>query len=719
MKKYILLIILSIVGKTYLNAQERVVVHNRNNVIHESLITETDSIKFQNNFSIFHLFNGNPVHIPISEIDSITFTSNSVNPNDNIVYVIYNETDITIINPLENDGVAAEITDGNVSITATTGIQDIEYVLSGSTSNGSFTISSNEDIALTLSNISLTNQAGYAINISDAIATNVTLNGTNNISDSPSGSQSAAFLSAGSLIFDGTGTLNLSGHKKHGISSSTTIEVLGGSFVIHETASDGFHCEEFVMENGSLDIHAEGDAIDAGAGMLTINNGTIVILSTADDVKGIKSDDNLSINGGQISMTIAGAQSKGISGKKDVFFNGGTISIITSGSAVLESLGSGFDPSYCTAVKTKKNIIVNGGTIYFESTNTCDGGKGFSADGSIVINDGNITVSTAGNGQTYTNENGEPDSYTSCCIKSDENITIAKGVVNCVSTGTGGKGIAADGTLTIGTLAANNTELILNISTSGERFYVSGYGNDADYANPKAVKSEGNLSVNSGTITIACTQTDEGGEGLESKDILTINGGIIEIEAYDDCINASNHIEITGGTMYFVSKGNDAVDSNGTLSISGGFVIASGTRAPEGGFDCDQSTFAVTGGIIIGTGGSTSNPTASASTQYSIKYGSATPGNAICIKNSDSETILLFELPTYSGTGGGGPGGPGGGNQMTLLFSDPSFAPGSYTLLYGGTISGGTTVNGYNTGGTYSGGSTKNFTISNKLTTIN
>ncbi len=55
---------------------------------------------------------------------------------------------------------------------------------------------------------------------------------------------------------------------------------------------------------------------------------------------------------------------------------------------------------------------------------------------------------------------------------------------------------------------------------------------------------------------------------------------------YDDCMNASNSIVINGGSIYCYSSGNDGIDSNGTLTITGGVVIASGTTSPEDGFDC-------------------------------------------------------------------------------------------------------------------------------------
>lgn len=715
MKKIIVYIALLCLGQTFLHGQERMLIHNNGNVLYESPVLDIDSIKLRNNSSFIHL-NDNVLEFPFAGIDSITFTDEPINPNDDIVYIIYDGLSVTIINPFEDEGVMVDNMDADVIVVSTAAKENIEYRLSGSSNIGSLNVTSDRDVVVSFDNLNLTNPSGPAVGILSEIAATVTLIGNSVVSDGAESSGNAAIASAGALIFDGSGSLTLNGFKKHGIASDKSITVKSGIVKISETSSDGFHSEGFVMDGGMLDISAGSDAIDAGKAAIEINGGTITILSTEDDVKGIKSDGDITMNGGIITMEVSGAQSKGVSSKKNFIFNDGLLNITTSGATVLESSGSGFDPSYCTAIKTSGTITVNGGSIDIENTAQNDGGKGFSADGSIFINDGDIRIVTAGDGKTYTDENGQPDSYTSACIKSDEDVVIVKGNIYCYSSGAGGKGINVDGALTIGVLNAADSDLILDVTTTGERFYVSGYGEDADYANPKAAKSEGNLIVNSGTITIACTQNDEGGEGLESKSTLTINGGLIEIKTYDDAINASDHIEITGGKMFFTGTNNDAVDSNGTLTISGGFIIANGGRQPEAGFDCDNSRFSITGGVVIGTGGGTSNPTVNATTQYVVKYTSATAGQDICIKDADGNIILLFSLPTYSGQGGPG---PGGGNGMTVLFSDPALSTGSYVLHYGGSISGGTSDHGYNTGGTYSGGQTKNFTISSIITTVN
>ena len=350
----------------------------------------------------------------------------------------------------------------------------------------------------------------------------------------------------------------------------------------------------------------------------------------------------------------------------------------------------------------------------------------------MTIFGGGGTIETHGDGAAYVVSGSTKDSYTSACLRSDGNMEILAGTFNFTSTGAGGKGIKVgtssnSATLTIGTPGGNDNDLILNVTTTGERITVTsgggggwppGPGGGGDYANPKGIKSRGNLTINSGTIRVNCTQTqNEGGECIESKAILTINGG--DIEAYskkDDAVNAASRLVINGGVYYAHSDANDGTDSNGTMELNGGFNISNGARSPEEGFDCDWNQFKITGGTCIGTGGGTSDPTSSVCTQPSLKINTQ-QNYAIQILKSDGTVICTYKCPAFTGGGGGG---PGGGNGMVMLFTDPQLQTGqTYTIKYNGTISGGTNWNGYYTGNvSYSGGQSTTVTISSMYTTV-
>ena len=663
------------------------------------------------------------VEVSDADVTAQNIILQTVTPNLTAVSITYSGSEATVDNLPADGSITATKSGADITVSSSaTGT--VEFIVSGSTSGGSLKIQNNAPApntlrltldgaeivsASTLPPVQITKNEGVTI---------IELKGNNILSDNADNEENATLISkSGSLEFEGYGKLIIGGAAKHTVASGKkSITVRNGDIEVTSAASDGFHAEDgFTLSGGSLNITSSGDGIDAGLGAANITGGNIRIVSASGDTKGVKADAGITVDGGIIAITVSGAQSKAISSKADIAINGGDISVVASGVTVLEAVESGYDPSYCTAIKSDANITVTGGTIQIESRATSDGGKGVSADGDITISGGTVNITTAGAGKTYTATTGSPDSYTAACIKSDRNISLLGGNITCSSSGTGGKGVSAAGTITIGNQGANNADLVLTVGTSGERFLVSGssgggqggrpggggFGdNGSDYANPKAIKCEGNMTINSGTIYVSCTQKTEGGEGLESKGTLTINGGNIDIRTYDDCINAGTGIVINGGNTFCAASGQDAIDSNSALTVNGGLTIANGVRGDGEAFDAERN-FQVNGGIIVGTHGG-SMMTTPAGTQRYVRI-QATAGSAIAVRNAAGEMLLLFNVPVIAGATTG--------TSVTVIFSDPRLVSGSYTLLSGGSISGGTTVNGYNTGGTYLGGTSKAFAL--------
>lgn len=441
---------------------------------------------------------------------------------------------------------------------------------------------------------------------------------------------------------------------------------------------------------------SEGQLIFDGAGSLQVQGRY---------KHGIVSDDYIRIKGGTVK--VAGAAKDAIHANDYVRIDGGTINLVSTGDGIeceegyIELNGGtiSINSADGDAIKTSYSdtdtsitpyIIVNGGTL--DVTISGKASKGLKSKGDITITAGTLNFTSTGDAYYDTDD---ADISSSAAIKADGNFLMQGGSVTITSSGSGGKGINIDGTLTV-------DDGIISVTTTGDQFK---YQNDDTAA--KAIKSDGNLTVNGGTITIKTSKTEA--EGLESKDILTINGGTIEIEAYDDCINASNHIAINGGNVYCYSQTNDGIDSNGTLTITGGTIISSGTTAPEEGFDCDNNTFKITGGTLVGFGGATSTPTSSVSTQYSVIYGATgTANQLIHIESADGTSIMTVKVPrAYS-------------SQMTMLFSTPAIKSNtSYTIYTGGSTSGGTDFHGLYSGATYTKGtSAKTFTTSSVVTTV-
>lgn len=725
---------------------QNIVVHNSGNNMFASATTVVDSIKFDTNYSKFNITgNTGSLDIPKSIVDSITFSSTPVNLTK--IYIIYKGTEnATIINPYASQGVNITATGGTVNVISSATISNLEYNLLGTSATGSLTMSSTLPANFVMNNLNISNASGPAINITGTQTHTFTLQSgtTNSLTDGSSSTKNGTLQTDGKIIFAGTGTLNIKGIKKHGISTSSGIEVQNGTIKILSAASDGFHSEGYTMSNGTVNIIATGDAIDAGDTAVSISGGNVTATLASADVKAIKTGTStISISGGIFNLNLTGAQSKAISAKGNITFDGGNITANLSGAAVLTASGTGYDPSYSTAIKTDANVIVNAGTLNLTLTSTANGGKGISADQNITINNGNVTITTAGNGATYTNTTGVLDSYSSSAISADGDLLINAGSVITTSSGTGGKGLKADGTITIGSTTGSP---ILNIKTTGTRFLVSG----TDYSHPKTlvatgaitinngnntfnstddgIHSDASVTVNGGTNTVSAISATSGvGEGVEAP-IITFAGGVNNITASNDGINATygtvsggteandnSHLYITGGIN--IVAGSDAIDSNGNIIITGGTTIVNGpTSQPEEGIDYN-GTFLMNGGLLI-SAGSNSNMTkamGATSTQVGLYLKSSSQlatSSVLHIENATGTEMVTFK--------------PKNGVYY-FHFSSPNLVKNTqYKVYFGGSYTGGSYVGsstgwGLYTGGTYSttGGTLKSTFTTSATNTVN
>jgi hypothetical protein len=355
--------------------------------------------------------------------------------------------------------------------------------------------------------------------------------------------------------------------------------------------------------------------------------------------------------------------------------------------AVYKAVGNG--------IQAKDGVQIDGGLLY--SNVSGEASKSVKTDGNITINGGDLRLYTSGNAYYDTTE---ADTSSPSGLKSNGDIVISGGRIEVKSTGTGGKGINSDGKLTV-------TGGIITVATTGGQFVYN--SRNGITSSPKGIKSDGEMLISGGDIEVSVTGKSEGSEGIESKSALTFTGGRTAVYAYDDAINASNSVAVSGGYLYCYSVNGDGLDSNGTITISGGVVIASGTQQPETGFDCDQNRFSITGGVLIGTGGSTSTPTSSACTQCAAIYNgfSATKDVYLQVKDSSGNSLLVYKLPRTM-------------SSMCLLLSFPELTQSTrYTLTRGGSVSGEETWKGYYASAQYSGGTTvTTFTQSSRITTV-
>lgn len=721
-----------------LAAQERMFIYKNDKQTLGARITETDSIYFTDNQTMACFKVGDTLATyATTSIDSITF-----GPDTDTVFISFYGNSVYVFNPFAFEGVNVAINGSDVTITATIAQNDINYCLKGVAADGMFKIYSDKRFNLIMNGVGITNLDGPAINIqSNEKASVYLVPGTyNTLTDGATYAtppnnedQGAAFFAEGTLLFKGTGhlTINGKGTGKQGLGADDRIEITSGTLSIASAVKDGIHANDGVLiSGGTLNVTASGDGIDGDAAEIVISGGNTTIIANTDDVKGIKCDSTLLISGGVLNITVAGDQSKGLKSGQAMNLSGGTINIVNAGDAVLEASGSGYDPSYSTAIKSDTDVNISGANIAITASGKA--GKGISADGSINISAGSVQVVATGNGATYTNASGVKDAYVSTGLSADVNISISGGSVTTSSSGSGGKGFSCDGALSIGTTTSSPN---IAVTTTGSKILISGSGSNATYAEAKAIKSDGDVLINNGIITLNSADdgiksetsiTINGGElninnsieGIEAP-YITLNGGTTHVTSSDDCINATfgNGGEFDDGSLFTVNNGylavnttgGDGLDSNGDILIAGGTVIVHGPPSnPEVGMDYNGSCN-VNGGFLVisGTNSNMTQAPSTSSQQYSIK----------AMSNQQLSATTLFHLQDASG------------NSLltfqpkrayySIVFSSSSLVNGgSYSIYTGGSCSG-TATDGLYSGGTYSGGTLKKqFTINGKVTNV-
>lgn len=195
-------------------------------------------------------------------------------------------------------------------------------------------------------------------------------------------------------------------------------------------------------------------------------------------------------------------------------------------------------------------------------------------------------------------------------VKADQDININGSVaVNIEVDGNASKCLNAGECCTIGgdlwcSCCTGTTPTTINLIANGG-VLVNPKKNDT--SSPKGIKAD-SLVLFEGFPQVY-VDVPNAGEGIESKGRIEINGGTIEVKAWDDAMNAGRSFVLNAGELFLRSWHNDGLDSNGTIEINGNRITAWGGDIPEAGIDCDMNRFAINGGTVVGVGGTSSAPT--------------------------------------------------------------------------------------------------------------
>ena len=497
------------------------------------------------------------------------------------------------------------------------------------------------------------------------------------------------------LIKGGTLTINGSAAGTKCIKAEGNVNIEGGTLTLKHTGIPVWDEEDSKIKE------ATGIGTDRN---LTINGAEAVvnITMTGNGARGMKCDSTMTATAGTIYINCSGGDwaysnvdtSSVKCAKADYAFilNGASMKCTTvkdeavgvhSEGTVLVSDGTLTLNTYDHGIKSDYDMEITGGTITYNINGPAS--KALKCEGNLHITGGNISGTVSGGGQTASDQT----TSASAGIKCDNNVTIDGGTFDLKATGNGDKGMSIDGWLIVndGNIKVTTTGSRYGQSSGGGGWPGGGGTSSSDKrSSPKGIKVDGNITINGGTITVSATG-GEGAEGIESKIIMTINGGYVEVTSYDDALNSSSHMYLKGGYVYAVATGNDAIDSNGNMYLSGGNVFCCGSEEgldanSEGGY----TVYIQSGANLMAIGGNMGAIESGASLGQNCYQGTASANTWYALYSGNNVAFAAY-TPTFSNQGGMGPGGGGGySSSKTIVVTAPSTPK-----LYSGVTASGTT----------------------------
>ena len=193
------------------------------------------------------------------------------------------------------------------------------YVISGELTNGRIVVNAPKaDVRLVLSGASITSSDGPAIDVQDAGNAIVVLakDSKNTLTDGAtyaSGQEAtAALFSSDTLTITGTGSLNVTGSYKDGISSKNGLIITGNTTINVKAADDGLRGKDYlVVEAGTLTVEAGGDGLkssegnDETKGFISLGKASVTLTSSDD---AITATTDVTVKDTTLTITAGGGQ---------------------------------------------------------------------------------------------------------------------------------------------------------------------------------------------------------------------------------------------------------------------------------------------------------------------------------------------------------------------------------------------------------------------------
>ena len=443
------------------------------------------------------------------------------------------EVSIDMSNPVAKTENGVEVTVNGGHVTANHASEKkICYVVSGTTTKGSFTVVGDKKYAVKLNGVSITNPDSAALNLLSGKRAYIILadGTTNTLTDGTGGSQKGALYCKGKLLFNGSGQLSVTGNTNNGIHSADYIVFRKGNKVYVKSIAN----------------------------------------------HGIKANDGIFINGGILNVEVSVAASKGINCESHIIVNGGRTTVLTTGNGMYDTEDQ--EAKGAAGIKADSTFTINAGELRLKSTG--NGGKGINVDMEANFNGGSVMIVTTG-GQF----SGSGDTSSPKGIKVDGDLTITGGKIWVRTSGNNGEGIETKGTLTItgGEVASYAYDDAINskgdMTISGGYVYAQGQHNDGLDANGNCYIKGGLVyAICSGTPEVAIDANTEGGKKLYVSGGTVVALGGLESGASltQACYQTSSW---SANTWYAMTVGNETFAFK-TPSSGGSGLVVSGASQP-------------------------------------------------------------------------------------------------------------------------------------------
>jgi len=392
-------------------------------------------------------------------------------------------------------------------------------------------------------------------------------------------------------------------------------------------------------ESGAVTVTLSGSSAKASSSKgISISGSTVTITSEGTYIfSGELSD-------GQIIVEADDAA------KVQIVLSGASVTSSTSAAIYVKSA----DKVFVTTAEGTENSLANGGSFTADGDTNIDGAV-FAKDDITFNGSGSLTVtSPAGHG-----------------IVGKDDVKLAGGTITIDAAE---HGVQANDSVRVAeaavTIDADNKDGVhvsddadAEEGTASDSFFYMADGSLTINAGDDGIHADAEANIEGGTIDVSNSY-----EGIEALAI-NVSDGDIKVAASDDGFNAAGgntqssntfgsddwgggkggmmndggsdgQINISGGNIYIQASG-DGVDSNGSVTVSGGYTVVCGPSQGDTSVLDYNGTASITAGTFIGTGGAGMAANFSSADQglIAVSVGNQSSGSTVTLTDADGKTL--------------------------------------------------------------------------------